>query len=130
MIGRRQAKREAKELFRACVVNSALNEAQVRQTVQQVASSGERAAPVVLEQFLRLLRLNLAEHTALIESAAPLSSELRQAAETRLKQLYGSGLTVSFSARSSLIGGMRIQIGSDVYDGTVLGALTALEQRI
>ena len=130
MIGKRRAKRQAKQLFRSCVVNSVLNEGQVRETVHRVAASNERSAPAVLEQFLRLLRLNLAERTALIESAAPLPPELRQATETRLKQRYGSNLTLSFSARSSLIGGMRIQVGSDVYDGTVLGALTALEQRV
>jgi F-type H+-transporting ATPase subunit delta len=33
----------------------------------------------------------------------------------------------TFAQRPSLIGGLRIQIGSDVYDGSVLARLTALK---
>ena len=43
-------------------------------------------------------------------------------------RLYGSELATSFIDRPSLIGGMRIQVGSDVYDGTVQSELAALEK--
>jgi F-type H+-transporting ATPase subunit delta len=57
-----------------------------------------------------------------------LSAEVRAATEASLTRLYGSGLRITFSETPSLIGGMRIQVGSDVYDGSVLGRLTALEK--
>jgi F-type H+-transporting ATPase subunit delta len=58
----------------------------------------------------------------------PLSPELQAATKTSLIRLYGSELATSFIDRPSLIGGMRIQVGSDVYDGTVQSELAALEK--
>jgi F-type H+-transporting ATPase subunit delta len=45
-----------------------------------------------------------------------------------LTQRYGSGLTFVFTQNPALIGGVRIQVGGDVYNGTVQGRLAALEQ--
>jgi len=128
MISNRQAKREAKQLFRFCLVDDVINENRVRQVAQYLILAGYRNCPAVLAHFLRLVRLDRAQHTAKIESAAPLAFELRDAVESGLVRMYGPGLTAAFAARPSLIGGMRIQVGSDVYDGSVLGALTALEK--
>jgi len=129
MIRNKQAKREAKQLIRLCLVNSLLDESRVREVVQQVIASGHRSSRVILDHFLRLLRLDLARHSARVESATPLSAELQASTTASLKLVYGPGLTTSFSDRPSLIGGMRIQVGSDVYDGSVSGGLTALEKR-
>jgi F-type H+-transporting ATPase subunit delta len=41
-------------------------------------------------------------------------------------QQYGPGLTTSFVENPELIGGMRIQVGCDVYDGSVRARLEAL----
>ena len=127
MISNRQAKREAKQLFRLCLVDSLLDENRVREVVEQVIASGHRASRSILGHFLRLLRLDRAQHTAKVESATPLSAELQAATDGNLRRLYGPGLTTLFSDRPSLIGGMRIQVVSDVYDGSVLGGLNALE---
>jgi F-type H+-transporting ATPase subunit delta len=37
-------------------------------------------------------------------------------------------LTTAFTQRPELIGGMRIQVGCDVYDGSVRAGLEALEK--
>ena len=129
MISNKVARREAKQLFRLCLVNSALDETRVREVVQQVVVSGRRAARTILVQFLRLLRLYRAQHTATVESATPLSPELQATTNANLRRIYGLGLTTVFSDRPSLIGGMRVQVGSNVYDGSVLGWLAALEAR-
>jgi F-type H+-transporting ATPase subunit delta len=130
MISDKQAKREAKELFRLCLVDSMLDENRVREVVQQVIASGHRASRTILAHFLRLLKLDRAQHMAIVESATPLSPEMRATTNASLTRLYGLGLTTSFSERPSLIGGMRIQVGSDVYDGSVLAWLAALEARL
>ena len=125
----KQAKREAGQMFRYCRVNGLLDENRVRQVVQRVAAADYRESPGILAHFLRLVRLDRARHTASIESATPLPADLRAAAEASLKRLYGPGLIIKFAERPSLIGGMRIQVGSDVYDGSVLGKLAALQNR-
>ena len=45
-----------------------------------------------------------------------------------VSSLYGSKINTSFAHRPTLIGGMRIKVGSDVYDGSLKGALAALEK--
>jgi F-type H+-transporting ATPase subunit delta len=125
---KKQAKREAKELFRFCLVNSLLDETRVRQVVQHVAAAGRRDCPAILSHFGRLVKLDLARHTATIESATPLPADLQAAVEDGLMRRYGRGLTTAFAHRPALIGGMRIQVGSDVYDGSVRAGLAALEQ--
>ena len=129
MINNKQARREAKQFVRLCRVNSSVDEDRVRQVVEQLVTSGRRNSHAVLDQLLRLVRLDHDQHTATVESATPLSAELQAATQASLTRLYGPGLTTSFSDRPSLIGGMRIQVGSDVYDGSVQSELAALEKR-
>lgn len=128
MKSNRQTKREAAQLFRLCMANGRLDEKRIRQVVQQVSRLGQRRAHATLEHFTRLLKLRDAQRTATVESARPLTRELKDALEKGLTRRYGDGLTFVFRHCPALIGGVRIQIGSDVYDGSVLGRLAALEK--
>ena len=105
-----------------------LDENRVRQVVQRVIATGERDCPPILAHFLRLVKLDYAQHTATIESATPLPADLQTIVQTDLAQRYGPGLTTTFAQRPELIGGMRIQVGCDVYDGSVRAGLEALEK--
>ena len=124
----KQAKREAKQLFRYCLVNGLLDENRVRNVVQHVVAAGRRDCPAILSHFRRLVKLDLARHTATIESATLLPLDLQAAIEAGLTRRYGPGLTTAFAHRPALIGGMRIQVGSDVYDGSVRAGLAAMER--
>jgi F-type H+-transporting ATPase subunit delta len=124
----KRAKREAQQLYRFCLVNGLLDENRVRQVVQRVIATGKRDCPPILAHFLRLVKLDCAQHTATIESATPLPADLQTVVQTGLTHRYGPGLTTEFAERPELIGGMRIQVGCDVYDGSVRGGLEALEK--
>jgi F-type H+-transporting ATPase subunit delta len=124
----KQAKREAKQLFRYCLVNGLLDENRVRNVAQHVAATGHHDGPAILSHFRRLVKLELARHTATVESAEPLPPDLQADIEAGLARRYGPGLRTAFAQRPALIGGMRIQVGSDVYDGSVRAGLAALER--
>jgi len=124
----KKAKREAKQLYRFCLLDGLLNENRVRQVVQRVVATGERDCLPLLAHFLRLLKLDCARHTATIESATPLPADLQKVVQTGLAHRYGPGLTTAFAQRPELIGGMRIQVGCDVYDGSVRAGLEALKK--
>jgi F-type H+-transporting ATPase subunit delta len=130
MNANKRAKRSARELFRLCVVNGALDETRVRQVARRLAASGRRGALPILSAFHRLVRLDRERHTAVVESAAPLPEGLRQSVASGLTRRYGADLTTSFEQTPALIGGMRIKVGSDVYDGSVRARLAALEARL
>jgi len=127
-IGKR-AKREAKQLVRLCQVNGLLDEQRVRRVVQHLLATGRRNCPAILAHFRRLVKLDLARHAATIESATPLPADLQAAVEAGLARRYGPGLATTFAHRPALIGGMRIRVGNDVYDGSVRAGLEELERR-
>ena len=124
----KQARREAKELFRSCVVGGLLDDNRVRQAVQQVLQLKPRGYIAILTHFLRLLKLDIERRTARVESAAPLAADLQTQIQTSLARSYGKGLDISFAQNPELIGGVRIRVGSDVYDGSVQGRLAELQE--
>jgi F-type H+-transporting ATPase subunit delta len=84
----------------------------------------------LLKRFLELLTHEYARHTAKIETAIPLPPDLQARIESGLTAAYGAGLNWSFSNNPALIGGMRIQVGSDVYDGSVRSGLARLAKSL
>ena len=124
----RQTRRDAMKLFRACLANGLLDESRVRRAVQQVVTFKPHGYLQTLSFFRRLVRLDLTRRSAKVESAVRLPSDIQAEVQKDLAEAYGVGLTTSFSENPALIAGMRIKVGSDVYDGTVDGRLNAIEQ--
>src|SRR5258705_10713113 len=123
----RQIKRDAKHLFRLCLVDGSLEQGHVRQVVRSVLGSKRRGYLALATQFEPLVRIARMRHTARVESATPLSPDLQANVVASLVKLNGPGISTSFAVSPALIGGMRIKVGSDVYDGSIQGGLAALE---
>ena len=123
----KRARREAKQLFQVCLVNGLIDEGRVRRVMQHLVATRRHECPAILSHFRRLVKLGLARHAATIASATPLPADLQAAIEASLRRRYGPGLTTAFAQRAALIAGMRIQVGCDVYDGSVRARLAALE---
>jgi len=125
----KRVRRDARHLFRLCLVNGSLDESRVRQVVKRVLRSGRRGGLTLVAQFERLVRLDRSQHSAEVESATPLPPDLRESVQDSLAQMYGYGLSISFAEKPALIGGMRIRVGNDLYDGSVTAGLAELEKR-
>lgn len=125
----KQARREAKQLFRSCQANGLLDEARVQQVVQQVIALKPRGYVGILSHFHRLVKMDLARRTAKVEGAVPMTPALQQSLQANLTRIYGAGLNLVFSQNPALIGGLRVQVGSDVYDGSVQARLAALGEQ-
>jgi len=122
----KQARREGKELFRSCLVNGALDENRVRQAVARVVAAKPRGYFAILSHFLRLVKLELDRRAARVESPAPLPPALQSDVTDKLNRLYGQGLSILFAQNPALLGGLRVKVGSDVYDGSVRAKLDQL----
>ena len=124
----KQVMREARQLFRVCLVDGRLDEDRARVVVQRVIQSRHRGYLTLLGHFERLLKLQYDRFTARVESALPLPADLQATVRAELTGVYGPGITTLFARNPALIGGMRIQVGSDVYDGSVRSGLATLEK--
>jgi len=67
-------------------------------------------------------------HAASVVSAGPLAADFSAEISARLGRIYGAGVNISFSENPALLGGLRIQVGSDLYDGSVRAKLERLKQ--
>jgi len=124
----KQAKRDAKQLFNNCRVAGILDENRVRQTVSAVIAQKPRGFAAILSHFHRLLKLDIERRTARAESAMAVSDALKASVTAGLTKRYGAGLDISFGVNPELIGGLRVKVGSDVFDGTVRARLNALAE--
>jgi F-type H+-transporting ATPase subunit delta len=124
----KQARRDAKQLFQVCRVNGLLDEARVRQAVQAVIARKPRGYVSILSHFQRLVKLDIERRSARVESAVALTPAQQAAIQQNLSRRYGAGLNLTFTQNPALIGGLRIQVGSDVYDGSVQSRLDALAE--
>lgn len=124
----KQNRREAKNLLQHCKTDGILDPNRVRHAVDDVITRKPRGFLATLSHFHRLVKLDEASRTAKIESAAPLDSAFQEKVKSHLARIYGPGLNISFAQNPSLLGGLRIQVGSDVYDGSVQARLIALKE--
>ncbi len=122
----KQARREAKALFRGCLRDGALDEGRVKASVQWLIERKPRGYLAIAAHFQRLVKLELERRTARVESATPLAPELQAGIQTQLSRLYGAGLNINFVHNPALIGGLRVKVASDVYDGSIQGRLNQL----
>jgi F-type H+-transporting ATPase subunit delta len=124
----KQAQREARQLFRSCFVNGLLDENRVRQAIKLLSEKKPRGYVEILSRLHRLVKLDLEQRAARVESATALSGDLQNEVANDIKRKYGGGVSISFSQNPALIGGLRIQVGSDLYDGSVKTRLEKLEE--
>ncbi|HTQ49710.1 MAG TPA: F0F1 ATP synthase subunit delta [Candidatus Acidoferrales bacterium] len=124
----KQALREARQLFRSCQVNGLLDPNRLRQVVSLLAARKPRGYVEILSRLHRLVKLDVEQHTARVESATLLPADVQADVSDHIKKNYGAGLDILFSQNPALIGGLRIQVGSDLYDGSVKTRLEKLEQ--
>jgi len=124
----KQARRDAKDLFRASQVNGVLEENKVRQVVDAVLAGKPRGYIGILSHFQRLLKLDIARRAVHVESVVALDDAQQGGVKAALTKRYGAGLNFTFAQNPALIGGMRIQVGSDVYDGSIQSRLAQLQE--
>jgi len=124
----KRAQRDARQLFRSCQVSGLLDENLVRQAVALVLAQKPRRYIEILSRLHRLVMLDLERRTARVESAAALPADLQTDVANRIKKIYGDGVDIAFARNPALIGGLRVKVGSDVYDGSVQARLNALAE--
>ena len=122
----KQAQRDARQLFRSCAVNGLLDAVRVRQVAALLSEKKPRGYVEILSRLHRLVKLDVAKRTARVENAVETSAEQQSAIKASLEKQYGTGLDISYSINPRLIGGLRIQVGSDLYDGSVTTRLEKL----
>lgn len=125
----REARQASKKLFNACFQNGNLDEARLRQVVKALAEQKPRHYLAILSRIKKLAELEIDRRTYSIESSVPLPDSGAALFE-QLRSRFGPALVTRYETNPSLLGGLRIQVGSDVWDGSIRARLNALEQKL
>jgi len=126
----KETRRLSKELLRASFTNGELDPVRISSLVKSLIEKKPRNYIRVLEAYKRLLRLEVEKRTATIETATELDLNSGTEIVTNLKRKYGSGIATKFVVNKDLLGGMRIRVGSDVWDSSVRNRLDRLQQQL
>lgn len=126
----REARRLARELFRLSLVDGRLNASRVSDISERLVAQKPRAYLQILKELSRLVRLELDRRHAVIESPALLDEASATNIANMLKQNFGSDITTEFRTSPDLLGGLRVKLGSDVWDGSIRSRLAALSQQL
>lgn len=130
MQAKKEVRQAARELVRASFNNGQLDHSRVNELVDAVLAKKPRNHLRILESYKRLLRLELERRHARIETVSELDAQAASQLALNLAKRYGSDLTTEFKINPALLGGMRIQVGSDVWDSSVRNRLERLEQQL
>ncbi|GAB4164838.1 MAG: hypothetical protein Fur0032_01180 [Terrimicrobiaceae bacterium] len=125
----RESRKLARDLFRLAFVNGSLDSSRVSQIAEELVDNPPRSGLAALKEFTRLVRLELSRHHALVQSATALDPEAAATISSTVKSRFGPQTTIEFLVNPALIGGSRIQVGSDVWDGSVSARLESLKNQ-
>ena len=126
----KETRQLSKQLLRASFTDGQLDSGRISSLIKSLIEKKPRHYIHVLEAYQRLLRLEVEKRTATIETATALPPEAGQQIVANLKRKYGGDLTARFVVNRELLGGMRIRVGSDVWDSSVRNRLQRLQQQL
>ena len=126
----REIRQLSREMLRASFTDGQLDPGRIASLVDSLIAKKPRNYTDVLKNYRRLLRFELDKRRARIETASELDSTASSQLLANLKNKYGNDLTAEFIVDPQLLGGMRVRVGSDVWDGTVRSRLEQLERQL
>ena len=126
----KEVRQLSRQLLRSSFTDGQLDAGRVSALVKSLIEKKPRNYVAVLDAYKRLLRLEVQKRSATIESASELTPDAGRQIVENLKRRYGPDLTTEFVVNPELLGGMRIRVGSDVWDSSVRNRLQRLAQSL
>jgi F-type H+-transporting ATPase subunit delta len=126
----KETRQLSKELLRGSFTDGQLDSGKVASLVKSLIEKKPRHYLQILEAYKRLLRLEVEKRSATIETATELPPDPAAQIVANLKRKYGNDLAAKFVVNPELLGGMRIRVGSDVWDSSVRNRLHRLQQQL
>lgn len=120
----------SRKMLQASFTDGQLDPGRITSLVNSLVTQKPRNYIDVLKNYRRLLRLELEKRHATIETASEVDPAIRSEITANLKTKYGSDLATEFRVDPQLLGGMRIRVGSDVWDGSVRNRLERLQHEL
>ncbi len=116
----------ARRLFGLCQTDGRFDEGKLKSVVTRIIEAKPRDFKAILSAIQRLTRLEIERRQVTVESAVEMDAPTRERVVAGLAKQYGPDLVVQYQVTPTLLGGMRIRVGNDVFDGSVQNRLERL----
>ncbi len=126
MAANKKTKLLAKQLFKLSLVNGSVSAEQVAGVLGYIEKTAPRHTLALLKLYQRAIVTELAKSQAVVEHAGPVSDAVLKQIEAAMTKRYARVVTASAKPHPKLLAGLRVRVGSDVYESTVAGQLAAL----
>lgn len=120
----------AKKLVELSKDNGVVTEAKVGEVLAGLKQAKHRHHLTVLKSFLSYLRREVALQTAVVATPGALSDAALKEIEAKYTKIYGRPISAVTTQDTSLIAGVRVRVGDDVYDASVAGRLQRLAETV
>jgi F-type H+-transporting ATPase subunit delta len=124
------AQSTARRIFRLCSQDGQMNEEHLRMAIKKLADEKPRDYRGMLQALRRLIRAEAAKRQVTVESAVALNEITSSKVKKSLSDHYGSDLNFDFKVTPELLGGMRVRVGNDLFDGSVKARLQQFQESL
>jgi len=126
MAADKKTKTLARQLFKLSIVDGRVSADQVSGVLGWIEKHPPRHPLALLQVYQHLIATELSRSQAIISHAGPLADGVVSRIEQSMTQKYRRPITASANRDSSLLAGIRVRVGDDVYESSVAGQLAAL----
>ena len=126
----RQATGEAKATLVGSLLEGKASPETLRLAKQAVLAPRARRFDRVLEAYLTVAARRREQLTATVISAAPLDEAQRDRLARALSEMYDKPVQTNVIVDPQVLGGLRIQVGDEVVDGTIARRLDEAKRRL
>jgi len=124
------AQKLARQLFRMSVIDGAVSDERVGGVLAYVEKHRPANPVMVLKAYQRLVATELAKGEAVVEHVGAVSAAMLDAIAAAMAKRYDRKVVATARPSDSLIAGLRVRVGDDVYEASIASQLAALSQSL
>ena len=128
--GKKQITLLAQKLFKLSFVDGRLSEERVAGVLAYVEKNPPAKPVAVLRAYNRLVAVEVAKGLAVVEHSGPVADAALQSIAAAMSRRYGRPVVSTAKPNASLLAGLRIRVGDDVYESSAAGQLAALSASV
>lgn len=126
MAADKKTKQLAKQLFKLSIVDGAVSADRVAGVLGWIEKHQPRHPLSLLKLYHRRVATEFAKSRAVVEHAGPVTDATLRMIEGAMSQKYHRPVAAVTKANPALLAGLRVRVGSDLFESSVAGQLATL----
>jgi F-type H+-transporting ATPase subunit delta len=126
----KKAHQQAKRFFQLSLVDGLVSTDRVEGVLQYIEKHQPANAVLVLKHYHRLIAAELSKSLAVVEHGGSLDARILNNIAATFTERYKRSINAVSVPKPSLIAGLRVKIGDDVFESSISSRLEALSESL